>query len=351
MDYRTSGLLNFRAVTYGDGTFVAVGGSGAILQSDPVAIDSDVDGLPDSWELQYFGDLVQDPSDDYDHDGLTNFQEYQLGTDPTKWDTDGDGVDDGTEVAQGKNPLDPNDQNIRPVISVSPSSYDFGQLLYPSSCGAQFFTTLVTIRNIGTGPLNVSDISVTDTAHFQLKSPLTNACSINGQVLQPNGSSCDVAVSFCASTTGDFSADLVINSDDPNTPTSKVHLTGSGPLPVYVALGDSYSSGTGAGSYDPSSGDCHRSENAYSTDEDIPGYEVSRLFYACSGATTGLTPDVKTDHDVIDNQLTQIGVGDAKFVTLTVGGDDLGFANIMKFCIAFTNCQLMWIPHWGLQTS
>ena len=31
----------------------------------------------------------------------------------------------------------------------------------------------------------------------------------------------------------------------------------------YVALGDSYSSGTGAGNYDPASGSCNRSKNAY----------------------------------------------------------------------------------------
>jgi hypothetical protein len=31
----------------------------------------------------------------------------------------------------------------------------------------------------------------------------------------------------------------------------------------YVALGDSYSSGTGAGNYDPASGSCNRSANAY----------------------------------------------------------------------------------------
>jgi hypothetical protein len=104
--------------------------------------DLDNDGLPDDWELQYFGDLVQGPNDDYDHDELTNLEEYQLGTDPTKWDTDGDGlndgdevsrgtdpknpdtdedgVNDGTEVAQGKNPLDPNDQTpMGPCLTIT----------------------------------------------------------------------------------------------------------------------------------------------------------------------------------------------------------------------------------------
>lgn len=66
--------------------------------------DSDSDGLPDWWEWQYFGGLNQGPSDDTDVDGLTNLQEFYLGTDPAKPDTDNDGIPDGTEVLAGSNP-------------------------------------------------------------------------------------------------------------------------------------------------------------------------------------------------------------------------------------------------------
>jgi hypothetical protein len=69
--------------------------------------DSDNDGLPDSWERQYFGNLSQTASGDYDGDSLTNQQEHTQGTNPTLSDTDGDGVSDGTEVIQGRNPLVP----------------------------------------------------------------------------------------------------------------------------------------------------------------------------------------------------------------------------------------------------
>jgi hypothetical protein len=44
--------------------------------------DSDSNGLPDSWEILHFGSIGQDPNADPDQDGLTNLQEYQLGTDP-----------------------------------------------------------------------------------------------------------------------------------------------------------------------------------------------------------------------------------------------------------------------------
>ena len=44
--------------------------------------DSDHDGMLDSWELEYFGTLDRDGTDDLDGDGLTDLTEYQNGTDP-----------------------------------------------------------------------------------------------------------------------------------------------------------------------------------------------------------------------------------------------------------------------------
>lgn len=44
---------------------------------------TDGDGLPDSWEVQYFGGLQQAAAGDPDGDGASNLQEYQAGTDPT----------------------------------------------------------------------------------------------------------------------------------------------------------------------------------------------------------------------------------------------------------------------------
>ncbi|MER2493058.1 hypothetical protein [Catenovulum sediminis] len=46
-------------------------------------VDTDGDGLPDSWELGYFGDTTSAIADnDEDEDGLTNLEEYQLSSDP-----------------------------------------------------------------------------------------------------------------------------------------------------------------------------------------------------------------------------------------------------------------------------
>ena len=75
----------------------------AITTNEPAHLDDDGDGLPNSWERlfgfssSYPSDL-SDPSDaasDPDHDGLTNLEEYDLGTDPRNPDSDGDGLVDG----------------------------------------------------------------------------------------------------------------------------------------------------------------------------------------------------------------------------------------------------------------
>ena len=61
---------------------------------------ADGDELPDEWELTYFPDLDQTEEDDVEPDGLTNGQEFNLGTDPTLTDTDGDELSDGDEFNQ-----------------------------------------------------------------------------------------------------------------------------------------------------------------------------------------------------------------------------------------------------------
>ena len=42
---------------------------------------------------------------DFDHDGLTDLEEFYLGTNPVTWDSDGDGVSDFYEVMAGTDPL------------------------------------------------------------------------------------------------------------------------------------------------------------------------------------------------------------------------------------------------------
>jgi parallel beta-helix repeat protein len=61
--------------------------------------DTDGDGLPDDWEMTYFGNLSQGSGDDFDGDGLSNLEEYRATTNPSSM-ADGDiaplGNRDGT---------------------------------------------------------------------------------------------------------------------------------------------------------------------------------------------------------------------------------------------------------------
>ena len=47
------------------------------------AVDSDGDGLPDGWEMSYFGNLGEAGTGDFDGDGQNNLAEFLAGTDPT----------------------------------------------------------------------------------------------------------------------------------------------------------------------------------------------------------------------------------------------------------------------------
>ncbi|WP_326594793.1 SGNH/GDSL hydrolase family protein [Streptomyces sp. NBC_01803] len=97
----------------------------------------------------------------------------------------------------------------------------------------------------------------------------------------------------------------------------------SGAAVEYVALGDSYSAGVGAGGYDSASGDCKRSAAAYPELWAEANAPASFDFTACFAARTT---------DVIDSQLGPLDA-DTTLVTLSVGGNDIGFADTMETCV------------------
>lgn len=92
------------------------------------------------------------------------------------------------------------------------------------------------------------------------------------------------------------------------------------PAPAqYVALGDSYAAGGGAGSYIDST--CHRSLAGYpGLIADYGGLGLD--LQACSGATTS---------DVLGSQLSTLDAGTA-YVTVTIGGNDVGFSDVITTC-------------------
>ncbi|MHA2250965.1 MAG: SBBP repeat-containing protein, partial [Candidatus Kariarchaeaceae archaeon] len=80
----------------------------------PNDTDSDGDNMDDHWELINFLNITApDANIDYDHDGLSNYQEYQYDKrlNPHNDDTDNDTMADGWEVENGLDPLQ-DDRNL-----------------------------------------------------------------------------------------------------------------------------------------------------------------------------------------------------------------------------------------------
>ena len=143
-----------------------------------------------------------------------------------------------------------------------------------------------------------------------------------------------------------------IVGDDPDDPV----------IDTYVALGDSYSAGEGlkeyeegTGGLDPATGhtNCHRSD-AQAYPEVIPFEpEPEMTFVACSGA---ITVDVETgyddppDTDATDTvTIPHVSVPpqvpadppvdpSVDLVTMTMGGNDLLFSEVVKHCLAKDDC-------------
>jgi len=67
--------------------FTLYGGRAAWDRAGKLITNVDDSGLPDGWQIQYFGHLGVDPQADPDGDGYTNLQEYQNGTSPTVYNS------------------------------------------------------------------------------------------------------------------------------------------------------------------------------------------------------------------------------------------------------------------------
>ncbi|MEU6373616.1 SGNH/GDSL hydrolase family protein [Streptomyces sp. NPDC046909] len=109
----------------------------------------------------------------------------------------------------------------------------------------------------------------------------------------------------------------------------------------YVALGDSYASGVGAGHYDSASGDCKRSQLGYPALWAGVHDEYQLTDVSCSGATMA---------DVRANQLSALST-DTDAVTLTVGGNDAQFSSVVQACLtkddAYCKTATDWMSYYA----
>jgi lysophospholipase L1-like esterase len=88
----------------------------------------------------------------------------------------------------------------------------------------------------------------------------------------------------------------------------------------YVALGDSYSSGTGTRTYYDSN--CQKSVYSYPYLVHNAHTAWTFVHAACSGAKTG---------DILNTQSTSLTSG-TNWVTYTIGGNDAGFSSVITEC-------------------
>jgi lysophospholipase L1-like esterase len=106
----------------------------------------------------------------------------------------------------------------------------------------------------------------------------------------------------------------------------------------YVALGDSYSSGEGSGDYDTTwPGHCHRGAGAWPRQvaRDLPGLLdlPARGFIACSGADSAALTGAAVPAGEVDQVARLHAIQPTPAViTVTVGGNDIGFTDILANC-------------------
>jgi PKD repeat protein/flagellar hook assembly protein FlgD len=111
---------------------------------------------------------------------------------------------------------------------------------------------------------------------------------------------------------------------------------------TYVALGDSYSSGEGVGPFrtgtDNNDGTgCHRSGTGSFASQLKAAHPTlapgTVKFAACSGAVVDSFLNPNTDNPGEPAQLTQLEGTNVDLLSFSVGGNDVGFARILKDCI------------------
>jgi len=95
----------------------------------------------------------------------------------------------------------------------------------------------------------------------------------------------------------------------------------------YIALGDSYAAGVGAGNYvqprDKEIKKCKRTDGSYPSQvKDLVGIQQFD-FVACSGKVLG---DLKKQYEILGDKR-------AELVTLSIGGNDFRFANTVENCV------------------
>lgn len=126
------------------------------------------------------------------------------------------------DIVDKTEPADPLDDQAEPCITVDPARIDFEPIVVGQDVAE---TRIVSVSNACEGDLEIYGLELSDTS-----GPFT--IGTIGAVLLPEGSVTDFTVTFDPATSASSSADVLIDSNDPATPTAIVELTGNGIAPI-----------------------------------------------------------------------------------------------------------------------
>jgi len=101
----------------------------------------------------------------------------------------------------------------------------------------------------------------------------------------------------------------------------------TGTATQYLAMGDSYSAGTGTGTDwipTPDAATCHRTKQSYPYLMSKAHPSWTFLNATCHGAVTS---------DMLNSQIPSQVSPNIKWITYTIGGNDAGFSNVIKICV------------------
>ncbi len=251
------------AVASGTAMIQATNDGASAIIGVPVALGGDsVGGIPVSWlisnHLNQYSPTVA--SEDPDRDGLTNLQEFQIGTDPTNRDTDGDGlsdgdevntyhtnplladtdgdsIPDGVEVQTATNPLDKNSYDLKKATAVStltPPTFILSTSSVTPNVSQQLIWTVKLIDGKTT-------LDLTNDARTNYSSSNLQVCNFGGQKGQVFAGSIGTCTITVSQNTLSATASGTVQSFTP-TEVSAISIAGAVAVDVggtfaYVATG------------------------------------------------------------------------------------------------------------------
>ena len=218
---RNSGTRgHLEGIAYGKKTFVAVGDTiltspdGVFWTERPTGTNHHLYGV--AWGSGFFAAVADNGAILTSSDG-SEWTSRDSGTHLTLY-----GIAHGREIflaAGEKGILLQSESLPSPQISISSTSLDFGSV----DVGDSSFTNL-TLTNAGSADLMIEQITFSGTNTLDFNTRNDNC---TGATVAPS-QNCTVQIVFSPRSTGSRSATLSISSNDPDTPTQTVSLSGSG---------------------------------------------------------------------------------------------------------------------------